>query len=231
MGNLKIEKTLRKLCLEAVTFSETGNNREKWTRLYHAKIGDSGWSIGRVQFDISKNRQGREMLMDCGVTPQDIKFLNNLPRDDEQLLPVIARVNSIMSTPLAFRIMDEASQAYIDKGLYRINDLAGIGHLELRTLDLLFLLDYHTQFHISVEGTCHDWLETLQHFSIHQFMEFKKTLPWYAKPEGVRDTQRRFDCVMKFAQERRIEEYRGDEGIKTYKTPDDFDPCPDWLRE
>jgi len=226
MGNIRITKKLRKLALDCVSYSETGNKVEKMFGLYKS-VPPSGYSVGPIQFDISHNRQGREMLLECGVTLEELDILLAKP-EIKDIPHVIHKLNNLLMMPESQAIIMEASQAYVDKGLHRINDLMGIEHLAFSVSSILLLIDYHTQFHISVNGKLHRALKLCVEFNPAWFLHFKKCLKWYKREDGIgeRDTLRRWNCVKNFC---------GDNGIPfesplevANKAPES--DIPEWLR-
>lgn len=218
------------LALECVTLSETGNNQKKWYSLYRSPIGNSGFSFGRIQFDISVSQKGRETLLKCGVPQYVIDILN---KETEPVLvqDAVVFTNNILALKSSHEIVDRACAEHVDKGLERIRSLDGTDHVQCSRIAVLFLVDYHTQFHISVGGKLHRWVQGLLpgRMTVEQFMRYKRSLKWASQPGGQQDIDRRYKCLEKFAKQNGLwhDEIDGSD----IHVDRDIDSMPEWLRD
>tara|TARA_Y100000034_G_scaffold126596_1_gene178035 strand:- start:566 stop:1246 length:681 start_codon:yes stop_codon:yes gene_type:complete len=225
MSIITITRELRKLALDCTAYTETGLKKEKMFGLYKS-VPPSGYSVGPIQFDISHNRQGREMLLECGVSQEDLDVLLQKP-DPSDIPDLLHKINNLLMLPESQEIVLEESQAYVDKGLHRIDNLSGIGHMfPFSTSEILLMIDYHTQFHISIGGKLHTAMQGTLDFTPEWFFEFKQSTKWYRRKDGIgkRDTMRRWNCVRKFCELRNIP------FTDTEKPVSDYGDIPEWLR-
>jgi hypothetical protein len=201
-------RQLTDLGYRCISQVETNGDERKWFSLYLAKSGNSGFSFSPIQFDISSNQIGRGILASCGISASEIKelsgyrFSDKKPIDDH-LESLVEEINAVLGTPSSRQIIIAGSKKYIDNALFRISMLPQVP-AKIGKHMVMFLLDYHIQFNISINGQLHEWMKARQFISVEDFMEFKKSMKWANKPEGMRDIKRRFKELKSFCQKEKI---------------------------
>jgi hypothetical protein len=223
-------KRLKELAFLCVANSETNYKAENWYTMKMANAGNSGWSFGPIQFDVSVSPFGRQILEDIGVEPFLVEVLRTdtrqYPHENRLLIQAIRKICNAFLHESMSEVVDKSTE-YINKAIERLLYLDGTEHLEADMVTILFLMDYHVQFHISKNGTCHRWLREIKEINPQNFMGLKRSLPWNEKPEGKRDIDRRYRCVTDFCKSFGIwdEERHGAPGQEELEV----DRKPDWI--
>jgi hypothetical protein len=224
-------KRLKELAFLCVANCETNYKAENWYTMKMANAGNSGWSFGPIQFDISVSPYGREILEEIGVEPFLVEVLRTdtrqYPHENRLLIQAVRKVCNAMLHENMEYVCDKSTE-YILKSIERLHKLKGTEHLEVDLVTILFLIDYHVQFHISKNGTCHRWLRETKVVTPQNFMAFKRSLPWNEKTEGKRDIERRYKCITDFCKSFGIwdEEKHGSPGQGESVQ---IDRKPDWI--
>lgn len=209
---VKLEKVFKEECLNLISLLETGKSTPnyQWFSLTWAHGGTSGLSFSPVQFDLSTNSTGRILLYNLGFSNEEIQNLQNIKRTpenasfeitdlDESIRALINRANKTLQSPEGMKMVILNSKNYVSNALDWIFSLDGISS-KITEIQVFFMLDYHIQFNISREGRFHRWLkENNGTFNIYDFMQYKQGLPWYSKPEGKKDVERRYKLLKDYA--------------------------------
>jgi len=195
---IKILKELSFLC---TIDSETNSDANMWYKMKMAQAGNSGWSFGPIQFDISVSPFGRILLEEIGIDKELIETL----RFDTFKNMVVDRklINSCVSACNIFLMKNTEtiyafSKRYIDDCVDRIINLDGLENLKIDPISFLFLVDYHNQFYISQNGACHNWLKTLDKINHEMIIEFRHNMNWYKNVKGKIDIERRERSILNF---------------------------------
>lgn len=162
--------------MEVLTKNEVGSDLSKIYRFSDAG-GKSGYSFGRSQFDVSNNKNAELFLKNrCGFTDNDIQRLND--KD-----PNIEDLNGKLS--LHKKEIDMFDLEHIKEMMSYIEKLPNMPEVD-NVKTFLQILDYNNQFHISLNGPMHRFLQSLKKVTSKDILDFKMGLKWgKERPDDV----------------------------------------------
>jgi len=225
----------KNLAMECVAISETGGREDMWYRMSLASTGNSGLSFGPVQFDVSANSMARSIMTRIGLSAYEVQILasyksggeiEDLPDDVQE---VRAIVDELLKKEENQKIVYDESVKFVGYGVSRVENLGGFDY-KINSMMLMFLIDYHTQFEIDIDGKLHKWMQTLDYITAERFVDFKKTLLWASKPKGMRDINRRYNAVRNFCLSKGIWKEDVDKSDQHKSMDPEIDQMPEWLR-
>jgi hypothetical protein len=137
------------LCMDVLTANEIGGNLALAYRFSDPdgeRTGKSGYSFGRVQFDIENNWTGILALKACGFRPKD------LDRLFEQRDP-IADLNAALYREKD--TVDEYDRRHVAEAVEHCRDLMVDSKIRFNLAAMVHLVDYHNQLYLSPGGPLH----------------------------------------------------------------------------
>ncbi|MCK8823973.1 hypothetical protein [Fuchsiella alkaliacetigena] len=139
--------------------------------LQHAKLGQSGYSFGPIQWDLSQRTEARRnfkrILLTVGSFSKNElgEIMSKVKRSGAKLnKEQIKKINEALSSPRGKQIIEELYLKELKKNINRIEEvIEEVAKAEYRdfldsTVAKLFLLDYHNQFDISSGGEMEKFL-------------------------------------------------------------------------
>lgn len=156
------------------------------------KLGKSGWSFGKSQFDISNNPSAILCLRDCNFTSDEIAGLKAQTIAD--MKPLEKRLLCKCTT------VDRYDDQQFKECLSVPAALCKNSGIVLTDGGLIALADYHNQFYMSRGGKMHNWLKGLgRPVTADDIYKFKLTLPWGLKRKD--DVDRRHKNIIRILKE------------------------------
>jgi len=147
---------LAKFMLEVLTRNEIGSDRSKaycFSDPDGVESGKSGYSFGRVQFDIENNWTAIDCLRACGFRPKD------LDRLFEQKGPI-----SDLNIKLEGKsyVVDRFDMLHTVESVEHCKRLIEDSDIKLSSVEtFLHIVDYHSQLYMSEGGKLHRHLKSL----------------------------------------------------------------------
>lgn len=173
--------------MEAISWNEIGKDRDDLIAHFSdAKLGNSGYSYGRSQFDTRTNKQAREQLRSAGFTEEEIQRLILKKRDIDDLQKKI-------STKRIF--IDTWDIQHIKKSIEHVGGLPGV-NAKMNMESFYHLVDYHNQLNLEIDGQMHNWLKKQQELTPNMILDFKFAIKWGRK--APKDVERRFKNIRLF---------------------------------
>lgn len=153
------------------------------------RTGKSGWSFGKVQYDIANNSTAALCLQECGFTSAEIMALKKQTIED--MAPFNQRLRDHSE------IIDKWDARQIQECLSRVQEMAKLGGWTYQDdRALLMAADYHNQFYLSKGGQFFNWAKRLgAPVTDYDIYKFKMNLPWGAKRPD--DVKRRYHTILK----------------------------------
>jgi hypothetical protein len=155
------------------------------------RTGRSGYSFGRVQFDIRHNWDGIECLRDCGFKPGDLEKLFKQEEVDISDLNSKLRVRS--------SIVDEYDRKQVMHCIEHCMRLIHNSRVELLGKTPVFhIIDYHNQFYMSEGGKLHKFLQSSGAVDSSSILQFKlNRLRWgKIRPDDVKRRWRNVENIV-----------------------------------
>ncbi|QNM15532.1 hypothetical protein [Fusobacterium hominis] len=170
---MKVADIISKLDLikvmDILALNEISGNINVAYRFSNAKIGKSGYSFGRAQFDTRNN-------------PYAIKFLKNkCDFTDSEIKRLLAMDPDV--SDLSVKLYKHRHQIDAYDKLHISSLVSYIGNLEqLPDMDeesFIQILDYHNQFHLAHNGKMHRFLKSKKTIVSQDILKFKlEQLKW-----------------------------------------------------
>jgi hypothetical protein len=185
----EIDDLLFDLAMDAVTKNEIGDFLPlayKFSDPDGIQTGKSGYSFGRVQFDIENNWIAIECLRACGFRPKDLDRLFEQRGDISDLDRKLSDKSNIV---------DQYDRSHVESSVHHCATVLGSSGVQLKdTETMIHIIDYHNQFYLSRDGKMHNWLKgrageinskDILYFKLH----FTK---WGESDHGELDIRRRW---------------------------------------
>ena len=178
------------IVMDCIVENEIGGNLEFAYRFSDPdglNTGKSGYSFGRVQFDIENNWLGILCLKECQFRPKDLDrlFEQRGPIDD-----LDAKLRGHQET------VDRFDALHVEESVTHCQRLIAESGIQLSGDEtLVHIVDYHNQFYMSRQGKIHRWLQTFPGaITPEMILDFKLNHTAWGKkrPDDVR---RRFNSV------------------------------------
>lgn len=180
---------------------ELSGNQSKVYCLSRASGGSSGWSFGKVQHDYPNNKNAGRILIDCGVSEEELPQIVGIKSHDHEL---IKKINTLLDSRRSRMVIDAADQAFVQDAISLFNRYQLPLGDDLR---VAIALEYHTQMHISENGKFYAWIKALDTRIgglglLSEYAKFKRSLKWWTSeisPDryGSHDHFRRISEVLK----------------------------------
>lgn len=171
--------------MDAIAMNEISGNLSVAYRFSRASGGNSGYSFGRSQFDVSNNPFVSQFLRNrCGFTAEDINTLLRLEND-------VTGLNNKLR---------EHKKEIDDYDLQHTKEMITYVGTLLSDLDVeneetfVHLVDYHNQFNLSKNGKMHRYLKTLKFATCENILNFKLNQTKWGK-EHPHDVKRRYNNI------------------------------------
>lgn len=186
---MKIKEIAEKIdahkVMDAIAMNEISGNLSVAYRFSRASGGNSGYSFGRSQFDVSNNPFVSQFLRNkCGFTAEDINTLLRLEKD-------VTGLNNKLR---------EHTKEIDDYDLQHTKEMITYVGTLLSDLDVeneetfVHLVDYHNQFNLSKNGKMHKYLKTLKFATSENILNFKLYQTKWGK-EHPHDVKRRYNNI------------------------------------
>jgi len=180
-------KVSKSAFLDVLFLNELSGNVDNITRFLDAdgvKETGSGYSFGRLQYDVNANPDSLKFLKEhCNFSEKEI---NRLVNRDPHISDLQDKLRLYKSEILEYDLKN------IDKYFLYFSKLKDLPKLEnIKTL--FHLLDYHNQYYISINGRMHGYLKTLKVVTSEDVYRFKLQTMWGKKRPD--DVKRRFNTI------------------------------------
>ena len=138
--------------MDAIAMNEISGNLSVAYRFSRASGGNSGYSFGRSQFDVSNNPFVSQFLRNkCGFTAEDINTLLRLEKD-------VTGLNNKLREHK--KEIDDYDLQHIKNMIKYVGGI--LSDLEVESEEtFIHLVDYHNQFNLSYNGKMHKYLKTV----------------------------------------------------------------------
>lgn len=154
------------------------------------RTGNSGYSFGYSQFDITKNKTGIQCLKECGFSNEAIYDLQT-----QNAPPVVMKIFEKQLADHA-EIVDRYDRLHLSECLDHVRNTCEAGKIALMDVQTFYhLADYHNQLHFTNRGKMYLYLQELEReISPYDIFHFKLhyTLWGIKRPD---DVQRRFTNI------------------------------------
>lgn len=172
---------------EILALNEISGNYSIAYKFSYAGSGNSGYSFGISQFDVSNNLAARNFLLSNGFTKAEIQRLLNL---DKNISDLNKKLESISSK------IDEFDKLHIIDMCKHVASLKDIPPMSIKTFT--HLVDYHNQFNLSKDGKMHNFLKTNKNYLLSiEYYDWKiKNTKWGR--ENPSDVLRRYKNIEKY---------------------------------
>lgn len=189
---MKIKDIVKKIdavkVMNIIALNEISGNKAIAYRFSKATGGNSGYSFGRSQFDVSNNPFVSQFLRNkCGFTADEINTLLSLKKD-------IERLNEKLK---------EHKKEIDEYDLQHTKEMIKHSCLLLADLDVeneetfVHIIDYHNQFNLSKNGKMHKYLQTLNFATCENILKFKLENTKWGKTHPA-DVNRRYNNIKNF---------------------------------
>lgn len=186
---MQIKKIAEKInvqkVMDAIAMNEISGNLSVAYRFSRASGGNSGYSFGRSQFDVSNNPFVSQFLRNkCGFTAEDINTLLRLEKD-------ISGLNNKLREHK--KEIDEYDLQHTKEMITYLGTL--LSDLDVENEEtFVHLVDYHNQFNLSKNGKMHRYLQTLKFATCENILNFKLNQTKWGK-EHPHDVKRRYNNI------------------------------------
>lgn len=173
--------------LEIISLNEVSGKREIAYKFSYAGSGNSGYSFGLSQFDVSNNATAREFLLKNGFTKVEVQRLLNM---DKNIYDLNQKLKGLSHQ------IDLLDKEHIMESCKYVASLSGIPPLSVKTF--IHLVDYHNQFNLSKNGKMHNFLKANKNYLLScEVLEWKlKNTKWGR--ENPQDAWRRYKNIEKY---------------------------------
>lgn len=191
---MKIKEIAEKIdahkVMDAIAMNEISGNTAVAYRFSRASGGNSGYSFGRSQFDVSNNRYAVIFLRKkCNFTPKDINILLRLEKD-------VTGLNGKLREHK--KEIDDYDLQHIKNMIKYVGGI--LSDLEVENEEtFVHLVDYHNQFNLSYNGKMHRYLQTLKFATSENVLNFKLNQTKWGK-EHPHDVKRRYNNIKNYYQ-------------------------------
>ena len=185
-----------KAALDILTLNEIGHDHSLAYRFSDPdglQTGKSGFSFGRVQFDIKNNKQAILHLRACGFTEEDVV----------RLLEQSGPIDDLNAKLLAASDMvDRFDLEHTRESVEHCMDLLAADDILVASEEtILHIVDYHNQFYMSPGGKIHRRLRELKQKNMAiapgHVLDFKLNNTKWGR-ERPDDVRRRFKNIEDF---------------------------------
>ena len=128
--------------------------------LSHAGTGNSGWSFGGHQYDLSVNKDGRELIKDILDHEYGKEFYlsikdNLLKAKDTNSLDkeTISKIDKALSSEYGKELINKDFIKAVDKVCSHIDKVEDKLGISLSSGEKLMLADYHNQYSLSLNSS------------------------------------------------------------------------------
>lgn len=186
---MKIKEIAEKIdahkVMDAIAMNEISGNLSVAYRFSRASGGNSGYSFGRSQFDVSNNRYAVIFLRKkCNFMSKDINILLRLDKDVSELNKKLREHK---------KEIDEYDLQHIKNMIKYVGGI--LSDLEVENEEtFVHLVDYHNQFNLSKNGKMHRYLQTLKFATSENVLNFKLYQTKWGK-EHPHDVKRRYNNI------------------------------------
>lgn len=174
--------------MNVIALNEISGNTAIAYRFSRASGGNSGYSFGRSQFDVSNNPAVSQFLRNkCSFTDEDINTLLRFEKDVSELNAKLREHK---------KEIDEYDLQHTKEMIKHSCSL--LADLEVESEEtFVHIIDYHNQFNLSKNGKMHKYLQTLNFATCENILNFKlKQTKWgKTHPE---DIKRRYNNIRGF---------------------------------
>lgn len=170
--------------MNLLALNEISGNERVIYKFSNAKLGNSGYSFGRSQHDISNNKYARKFLqLECDFTDRDIKRLLAMdPQIDDLNAKLYKHKHQI----------DSYDKFHVSQMIDHVLKLKGLPKMDTETF--VHLVDYHNQFNLSIGGKMHRFLQSKKQIDSYDILNFKlNNLKWGR--EQPQDVHRRWNNI------------------------------------
>ena len=161
----------------------SGNTRVAY-RFSNAGTGNSGYSFGRSQFDVTNNKYARQFLkLECDFTDRDIK----------RLLAMDPQIDDLNAKLYKHRHqIDNYDKFHVSQMIDHVLKLQRLPQMDEEAFT--HLVDYHNQFNLSIGGKMHRFLQSKKQIDSYDILNFKlNELKWGREQPG--DVRRRWNNI------------------------------------
>lgn len=175
--------------MDAIAMNEISGNLSVAYRFSRASGGNSGYSFGRSQFDVSNNRYAVIFLRKkCNFMSKDINILLRLDKDVSELNKKLREHK---------KEIDDYDLQHIKNMIKYVGGI--LSDLEVENEEtFVHLVDYHNQFNLSYNGKMHKYLKTLKFATCENILNFKLNQTKWGK-EHPQDVKRRYNNIKKMS--------------------------------
>lgn len=191
---MKIKEIAEKIdahkVMDAIAMNEISGNLSVPYRFSRASGGNSGYSFGRSQFDVSNNRYAVIFLRKkCNFMSKDINILLRLDKDVSELNKKLREHK---------KEIDEYDLQHTNEMITYVGTL--LSDLDVENEEtFVHLVDYHNQFNLSKNGKMHKYLKTLNFATCENILNFKLNQTKWGK-EHPHDVKRRYNNIKNYYQ-------------------------------
>lgn len=191
---MKIKEIAEKIdahkVMDAIAMNEISGNTAVAYRFSRASGGNSGYSFGRSQFDVSNNRYAVIFLRKkCNFMSKDINILLRLDKDVSELNKKLREHK---------KEIDEYDLQHTKEMITYVGTL--LSDLDVENEEtFVHLVDYHNQFNLSKNGKMHRYLQTLKFATSENVLNFKLNQTKWGK-EHPHDVKRRYNNIKNYYQ-------------------------------
>lgn len=191
---MKIKEIAEKIdahkVMDAIAMNEISGNTAVAYRFSRASGGNSGYSFGRSQFDVSNNRYAVIFLRKkCNFMSKDINILLRLDKDVSELNKKLREHK---------KEIDEYDLQHTKEMITYVGTL--LSDLDVENEEtFVHLVDYHNQFNLSKNGKMHRYLQTLKFATSENVLNFKLNQTKWGK-EHLHDVKRRYNNIKNYYQ-------------------------------
>lgn len=175
------------LVMKGISLNEVSNNEKVIYRFSDAKLGNSGYSFGRSQFDVKNNKTAVRFLEEkCGFTEKEILRLLTKDKNISDLNEKLLKCKDLI---------DEFDKSHIKEMVEYVKSLDGLPLLESEKT-FIQLVDYHNQLRLDRNGRMHKWLKSNKLIKSVDILVFKLNNTKWGK-EQPQDVKRRYHNIEK----------------------------------
>ena len=191
---MKIKEIAEKIdahkVMDAIAMNEISGNLSVAYRFSRASGGNSGYSFGRSQFDVSNNPFVSQFLRNkCGFTAEDIN--NTLLRLEKDVTELNNKLREHKKE------IDDYDLQHIKNMIKYVGGI--LSDLEVESEEtFIHLVDYHNQFNLSYNAKMHKYLKTLKFATCENILNFKLNQTKWGK-EHPQDVKRRYNNIKRMS--------------------------------
>lgn len=189
---MKIKEIAEKIdahkVMDAIAMNEISGNLSVAYRFSRASGGNSGYSFGRSQFDVSNNPFVSQFLRNkCGFTAEE----NTLLRLEKDVTELNNKLREHKKE------IDDYDLQHIKNMIKYVGGI--LSDLEVESEEtFIHLVDYHNQFNLSYNGKMHKYLKTLKFATCENILNFKLNQTKWGK-EHPQDVKRRYNNIKRMS--------------------------------